>query len=282
MPKENHFEVEYAKSSMATCRVCMAKIPKGSLRIGHVQADLPGDTTREAPLENDATAPAPDGAAAHDRRAAAMAGAIRWHHFECFPRMKGASWMAKNLPADPAALNGFGAIKKADQKRISSVWKALLGAGGGAPASAAAASGKKRKAGEAAPAGAATRSGKDAAGAAKLARLTSVQGVLTAKVFGKVQKLEQQLQASTAAQLQAELARNSQVRSGKKEELVQRVAEGRALGALPGCPKCERGQIHWSRIGGWYSCPGYFDGDAGVQKRCFFRSQDVKRGKWTK
>lgn len=265
MSKTNKFEVEYAKSNMATCRVCMAKIPKESLRIGHLQVEL----------ENDATAPSADGDDVKvDRRMLALAGATRWHHFECFPRMKGAKWMAANLPADPTSIGGFSALKKADQGKVRLLWKTLS-------ATSDAKGSLKRKAdgSEAEPSTGKRVKTKEAT-EARLSKLTSVQGVLKAAPFQKVQKLETALGTSTTAQLQAELLKNNQVRTGKKEDLVQRVAEGRVLGALPACPKCGKGQIHWSRIGGWYSCPGYFDREARIQKRCSFRAQELKRGKW--
>lgn len=113
-----------------------------------------------------------------------------------------------------------------------------------------------------------------------MARLTSPKGVLSAKDHKRVRALEAELAATTAAKLHAELELNHQVRSGKKDELVQRVAEGRVLGALPKCPRCEMGRIHWSRIGGWHSCPGYYDKDLGIAKRCYFRAQSMKRKKW--
>mmetsp|Transcript_8236 Transcript_8236/g.18818 ORF Transcript_8236/g.18818 Transcript_8236/m.18818 type:complete len:277 (-) Transcript_8236:197-1027(-) len=275
MPKQNRFEVEYAKSSMATCRVCMAKIPKGALRIGHLQMDV---------LENDATM---SGAAfepptgvedaepvKEDKRMAAVSAAARWHHFECFHKMKGEKWMAANLPEKPNEMKGFSEIKKRDQKKVTDLWKAILGNGGTGAST-------KRKAASSLSSSTAKKA-KTQESAAKITKLTSVQGVLTPKQFQGVQKLEQELAGKTAVQLQAELALNNQVRTGKKEELAQRVAEGRLLGALPACPRCEKGQIHWSRVGGWFSCPGHFDSDAKVQKRCNFRSQELKRGKWKK
>lgn len=268
MTKSNHFSVEYAKSNMATCRVCMAKVVKDALRIGHIQADL----------ENDA-APAEGGDTKEADRLQAVAGATRWHHFECFPRMKGAKWMAANLPANAGEINGFADLKKADQKKLSSMWKAILGSSA-SPSSPGTkkrqASGtKKRKASE-------LENSKPNGSAQKLAKMTSVQGVLTTTQFKKVQKLEEELSPKTTAQLQAELTKNSQVQSGKKEELVQRVAEGRVLGALPPCPKCKYGQVHWSRHGGWYSCPGYFDKEAKMRKRCGFRTKDLTRTPWQK
>ena len=84
-------EVEYARSNASTCRVCLAKIPKGDLRIG-------------------------------PRAGALMA--TRWHHFKCFPRMTAQNWMLKNLPADPSSLNGLSTIKKSDQKKVCTLWKA--------------------------------------------------------------------------------------------------------------------------------------------------------------
>mmetsp|Transcript_41002 Transcript_41002/g.130295 ORF Transcript_41002/g.130295 Transcript_41002/m.130295 type:complete len:281 (-) Transcript_41002:126-968(-) len=277
MPKAHRFEVEYAKSSMATCRVCMAKIPKGALRIGHFQDEQ---------LENDATVAGPPraadagnvegGPAKEDKRMMAVAAAARWHHFECFNKMKGTRWMAANLPASPGSLKGFGELLKRDQKKLQALWKAILGSGAPSPGGAAAKVSGKRKA------AASTSSGgtAQAAPAAKIAKLTSVQGVLKAKDFLRVQKLERELASKTQAQLGAELAKNKQVRSGKKDELVRRVAEGRLLGALPPCPRCTQGQIHWSRVGGWYSCPGYFDKEANARRRCNFRSKELQRGKW--
>ena len=47
MVKQQCFSVEYAKSSMSTCRVCMAKIVKGSLRVGHSQLEPENDRPQE-------------------------------------------------------------------------------------------------------------------------------------------------------------------------------------------------------------------------------------------
>lgn len=277
MPRSNQFEAEYAKSNMATCRVCMAKIPKGALRVGHSQVEL----------ENDLTAP---GASTKetDDRSSYLAAATRWHHFECFPRMKGAKWMAANLPV-LSEVKVVESLKKQDQKRLAQLWKAIsAGAATAAPApatvhggdgtteeAAESAKGKKRKAET-------EISRAKAKAAAKVAKLTSVQGELSAAAYKACLKFEEELSSWTSAQLHKELSANDQVRNGKKEELVQRVAEGRVLGALPSCPRCKKGRIHWSRIGGWYSCPGHYDSDAKMHKRCFWRSQTLKRKKWVK
>eukprot|EP00913_Durusdinium_trenchii_P016363 g15380.t1 len=47
MVKTHCFSVQYAKSSMSTCRVCMAKIVKDSLRVGHSQLEAENDLSRK-------------------------------------------------------------------------------------------------------------------------------------------------------------------------------------------------------------------------------------------
>ena len=235
MPKTNCFSTEYAKSSMSTCRVCMAKIVKDSLRVGHSQLEAENDLTMAGKEV--------------DERMMAMAGAVRWHHFECFPRMKGAKWMATNLPASPEKLDGYKDLKKADQKKLLSLWKGMQGLLGDKESK-----GSKRKAEADAPGKSkALKRPAAATSSTSLSKLTSVQGVLTPAQFKKVQALEAQLSSCTTATLIAELQKNDQTRTGKKEELVSRVAEGRVLGSLPSCPRCKHGQVHWSRLGGWFS-----------------------------
>mmetsp|Transcript_50319 Transcript_50319/g.145941 ORF Transcript_50319/g.145941 Transcript_50319/m.145941 type:complete len:271 (+) Transcript_50319:78-890(+) len=270
MPKGNMFEVEYAKSSMATCRVCMAKIPKGVLRIGHLAAGSASNI--EMPGKDDED----ESSAQEEKRMMKVAAAPRWHHFECFNKMKGTKWMAANLPEDPSILKGFSSLDKQDRRRLLALWKAILSIGSTAFRTAA----RKR---EMEISAASAEAKKKARGSsAAVTKLTSVQGVLGARDFKQIEKLEQELTSSTAAQLRAELLKNNQVRTGKKDELVQLVAEGRHLGALPPCPRCERGHLHWSRVGGWFSCPGYFDQETKIQKRCNFRTQNLERVEWRK
>ncbi|CAE7596377.1 unnamed protein product [Symbiodinium sp. CCMP2456] len=262
MPKTHCFSVEYAKSSMSTCRVCMAKIVKDSLRVGHTQMVA----------ENDITA----GGKEVDAQTLALAAAMRWHHFECFPRMKGSKWMSANLPQSADQLDGFKALKKADQKKLRDLWKGILGESGKSAKD----SGKRKAEAGTESTAKAAKMKRPAAATAPLSKLTSVQGVLTPAQFKKIQALEDQLSSCTTAVLIAELQKNNQTRTGKKEDLVSRVAEGRVLGSLPACPRCTHGQVHWSRLGGWFSCPGYFDKGDMLQKRCFWRSKELKRKAW--
>jgi len=276
MRKTHCFQVEYAKSSMATCRVCMAKVPKGALRVGHSLKEvalLPNDITAPGAQFEEPTSPR----SPEDRQAAAIANATRWHHFECFPNMKGAKWMRANLPRDVSDCDGFDELKKGDRVKMRRMWSSILDEP--ASSSSGAASSSRKRKGE---------SGDDAGDKKRVrtesrrmrSELTSPQGVLTKKQYGKIQALEDQLSSSTSAQLQAELETNRQVKSGKKDELVRRVAEGRVLGALPKCPRCKYGRIHWSRVGGWHSCPGSYDSTLGTAKKCYFRAKEMTRLKW--
>eukprot|EP00811_Abedinium_folium_P007057 NODE_16510_length_990_cov_8.891078.p1 GENE.NODE_16510_length_990_cov_8.891078~~NODE_16510_length_990_cov_8.891078.p1 ORF type:complete len:274 (+),score=76.32 NODE_16510_length_990_cov_8.891078:97-918(+) len=266
------FEAEYAKSSMAACRVCKAKIPKGSVRIGHValpDSDRPG----ALPSASDA-APEGDEAKA-GREMDHLAQAMRWHHFECFPKMKGARWMSQNVPTAVDGVSGISALSAEDRNKVGELLTAIRGEVQ-VPAQG------KRKAHDDSKAGGAKRakaSSEPESAAASLARLTSVQGVLGVRQFQQVQKHEAELAGHTLAQMAAELAKNEQVKTGKKDELVQRIAEGRVLGALPLCPKCTKGKIKWSRVGGIFSCPGGVDED-GAPRRCNFRATELERPAW--
>lgn len=244
----------------------MAKIVKDSLRIGHVIVDVDNDGNIMAASDY-------------------VSGAMRWHHFECFHKMKSTKWFATHLPTNPEkTVRGFKEVKKADQKKIKDLWGAIKGAS--SDDKAAGGKGKKRKSKDADQDLPSAKRAKAAASKATakgtIAALTTTQGVLSEKDFRHVLKLESELEDKNVAQLQAELEKNKQVRNGKKSDLVTRVAEGRVLGALPGCPKCKYGRVHWSRLGGWYSCPGYYDKEIEATRRCFFRSQDLKRGAWKK
>lgn len=45
----------------------------------------------------------------------------------------------------------------------------------------------------------------------------------------------------TLGQLKDHLRANKQIMAGKKDELVERCADGELLGALPKCPRCLQG-----------------------------------------
>merc|ERR1712061_273575 len=76
------------------------------------------------------------------------------------------------------------------------------------------------------------------------------------------------LTSKNAAWLGAALAKNGLPKAGRKEELIDRVAENQVLGIPPKCTLCEKKVLNWSRTTGKFSCPGYFDDEAKSFKRC--------------
>ena len=74
------------------------------------------------------------------------------------------------------------------------------------------------------------------------------------------------------------LRANRQPLSGPKSDLLQRCAEGKALGALPVCPLCGAGKLRWDAKTGVASCPGFMDDD--VFQACFYKSGTVERTEW--
>eukprot|EP01054_Gregarina_sp_Poly1_P007009 Gregarina_sp_Poly_1__7008@NODE_3816_length_870_cov_413_576588_g2457_i0_p1_GENE_NODE_3816_length_870_cov_413_576588_g2457_i0NODE_3816_length_870_cov_413_576588_g2457_i0_p1_ORF_typecomplete_len225_score43_64PADR1/PF08063_12/4_1e02PADR1/PF08063_12/5_7e15SAP/PF02037_27/5_7e03SAP/PF02037_27/3_8e03SAP/PF02037_27/4_3e05TF_Zn_Ribbon/PF08271_12/0_089_NODE_3816_length_870_cov_413_576588_g2457_i0196810 len=93
-----------------------------------------------------------------------------------------------------------------------------------------------------------------------------------------IQKCINTLKSKTKTQLMALLKENDQKTSGKKDELVERVAEGMVLGRLPICPTCDKAKIAFNRVTGEYTCPGSFDN--GSFQKCSFKSSEVQRGEW--
>ena len=69
------FEVEYAKSNRATCKVSKTKIEKDSLRVGYSQ-DVPAGEDGEKNY--------------------ALMG-VKWIKFDYFSQFKGARWYKANL-----------------------------------------------------------------------------------------------------------------------------------------------------------------------------------------
>ncbi|CAD7933017.1 unnamed protein product [Amoebophrya sp. A120] len=254
MSSQHKFEVEYAKSARAGCKHCKGKIDKDYLRIGHSQ-DIPaGD----------------DGVKNY-----AMMG-TKWYHWDCFPKFKGQKWFQNNLCAVDD-IKGLQALKPEDAKKITDMW-ALLKAGGKLENIPSPAKGGASSSG-AAPAGGVNP---PAAGGVKrpaeqsLAELIEVQGVLSDAEFAAIKIVKEEIRKKTVAQLGAMLATNKLAKSGPKQELIDRVAEGRVLGVLPKCFVCEKGSLKWSRTDGSIRCAGFFDEAAGRMTRCKGPPKDEK------
>merc|ERR1712039_134380 len=92
--------------------------------------------------------------------------------------------------------------------------------------------------------------------------------VLTTEQVAAIEEAKTKLASKNAAFLSAALARNGLPKTGRKEELLERVAENQVLGIPPTCGLCEKVKLRWSRETGKFSCPGFFDDEAKAFKRC--------------
>lgn len=234
------FEVEYAKSGRAACKKCKAKIENKSVRIGF-KAEVPEDA---------------EGAAAHM--------GCSWHHFGCFASAKGAKWFKTHLTPEVAqSVPGLDALKDDDRQAVETLFKACRGecAAPDAPQLEAlpadletpAKDSKKRK----------SAGASDGESAAKISKVA-----LTDEQKAAIEEAKSKIKSKNAAWLGAVLAKNGLAKSGRKEDLVERVAENQVLGVPPMCNLCEKKKLTWTRATGLFSCPGYFDDESKSFKRC--------------
>lgn len=93
-----------------------------------------------------------------------------------------------------------------------------------------------------------------------------------AAIVAKVEAAKAQFSRMPVADLKRLLKANGQAMMGLKEGIVQRVAEGYVMGAIPNCPKCYGGRPRYDITTGIYSCPGYMDDDTFVN--CYFKGRD--------
>ncbi|KAJ9463539.1 Poly polymerase 1 [Diplonema papillatum] len=111
--------------------------------------------------------------------------------------------------------------------------------------------------------------------------MKSMKGTpLTAAQKKEIRNVGTTLSSRTIPVLKQELSLNHQKVTGTKPELLERIGEGRVLGAAPKCPLCGLGFLKFNSATGMYSCPGGFDDD--VYRPCAYLSGDVKREKWQK
>lgn len=68
--------------------------------------------------------------------------------------------------------------------------------------------------------------------------------------------------------------------SGNKPELINRIADGMLLGAIPSCPKCAGGKLRFENELGVYRCPGYLDDDEFKFCNKKFEFDEIERTKW--
>eukprot|EP00923_Selenidium_pygospionis_P018480 GHVN01032338.1.p2 GENE.GHVN01032338.1~~GHVN01032338.1.p2 ORF type:complete len:391 (-),score=109.57 GHVN01032338.1:1839-3011(-) len=140
--------------------------------------------------------------------------------------------------------------------------------------------GRKRKAPKAKAKGKAKGKAKSKAKAKAKAQTIADDdpGVVSQKDFDQIQKEAEGLQKKTIPQLKAMLQKNRARLTGKKDELVMRVAEHKVLGVPPKCSSCGGGLLNFTRKDGMYRCPGYYDD--GVYQPCRESSMDAKTSPW--
>lgn len=242
-------ELEYSKSNRAACKQCKEKIEKGVVRIG-----------LKTSTEKEEEEPAFD--------------AVKWHHFQCLPRMRGVPWFKKNFTGTAQeSFNGIADLKEEEQKAVEALFLACRGEGpmpeapAGPEAPAAEAKGKRKKKG-----------GEEEEPPAKAAKAA----VLSPEQLAAIEKAKEEFTKKNAAALNALLTKNGLPKVGRKDELVERCAENKALGVPPTCVTCEKVKLKFSRARGQFSCPGFFDSEVGAFKRCKGPAADVevKREPW--
>eukprot|EP00514_Thraustochytrium_sp_LLF1b_P003189 CAMPEP_0184510560 /NCGR_PEP_ID=MMETSP0198_2-20121128/1879_1 /TAXON_ID=1112570 /ORGANISM="Thraustochytrium sp., Strain LLF1b" /LENGTH=417 /DNA_ID=CAMNT_0026900459 /DNA_START=363 /DNA_END=1616 /DNA_ORIENTATION=- len=77
------------------------------------------------------------------------------------------------------------------------------------------------------------------------------------------------------------LKMNHMLRTGVKQELVDRCVDGEKHGRFPPCPQCGKGQLRLTERK-MVACGGYFDDSINMRLPCTFEAAagDIKREKW--
>jgi hypothetical protein len=270
------FEVEYAKSGRAACKQCKDKIAQGALRLG---------------MKDDASAGGEEEDAAA-RQMAHTALSVKWHHLECFHKVRGKAWCKKNLPEDMAEYAGFGDLREADQERVIAVLKACRegvppppapeGTGSSELPVAEETPKKRGKKADGAEDGSNVKRAKKGSADASAAEAAPKGVLLTEEQEKALETVRASLSKMNAAALGSLLAKNGLPKSGKKEELVERAVEAKALGVPPICTTCNKVKLRFARSTGVFSCPGFFCEEAKRFKKCKGPGPDaeLKRTAW--
>mmetsp|Transcript_16687 Transcript_16687/g.20483 ORF Transcript_16687/g.20483 Transcript_16687/m.20483 type:complete len:261 (+) Transcript_16687:37-819(+) len=236
------FELEYAKSARSACKQCKEKIEKDALRIGlKVLVDAGSDD-------------------AEARKKAHAMESSKWHHEGCFPKIKGKAWFRQHLPEDLDSITGFDSLKEEDQEKVRLLLKSCRGEEVEQPEKV-----------EETPKGSKRKADAEQKSTKKSKFFTNQENessALSAAEQKSIETVKVELAKKNVAALGAMLAKNGLPKSGRKEELLDRVAEAKALGVPPSCPLCEKVKLRFSKVTGSYSCPGFFDDEAKHFKKC--------------
>ena len=113
----------------------------------------------------------------------------------------------------------------------------------------------------------------------KLAAGSSYKGYTTDQ-YNKFNKLKSELESSTINELKDILRKNGQKVTGTKPELIDRVADGKVLGAIPKCPSCGGGRPKWDAKTGKYTCPGYMEDLDFINCHKKYLASELQRSPW--
>ena len=73
---------------------------------------------------------------------------------------------------------------------------------------------------------------------------------------------------------------NNQPCTGTKYEMIERVAEGIAMGAIPKCKNCIGGRPKFDKNTGKYRCPGFMDDTQFKHCNKTFSRSEINRVPW--
>lgn len=88
------------------------------------------------------------------------------------------------------------------------------------------------------------------------------------------------LAEKTNAELKEMLKKNDQTCTGTKDELIEKIADGKVLGKIPRCSHCFGGRLRFNYKTGLYKCPGYRDDTDFHNCQRSFKLEEVKRDAW--
>ena len=89
-----------------------------------------------------------------------------------------------------------------------------------------------------------------------------------------------QLVSKSNADLKEMLKKNDQTCTGTKDELIEKIADGKVLGKIPRCSHCFGGRLRFNYKTGVYNCPGYRDDTDFHNCHRTFKLDEVKRDAW--
>jgi len=109
-----------------------------------------------------------------------------------------------------------------------------------------------------------------------LKKKVSIEKTMTASQKKKYNLTKEEMSSKSVSELQGMLRFNAMKVTGKKVELIERVAEAMTLGICSRCPQCSGGRPRFEN--GYWVCPGYMDDDE--FQECSFVEREIAREDW--